>query len=257
MKKYTETGHEVEVTQALESGFIGHTVYDTGNEDDGACGPEQFFKTLYDKPPTQKMDSEILLLQGQIERLTNDRQAIQKHISELQKSRDQMLPEVVKYSGLELLKDFIDGKITHYVEFSGYSELKIIPFKDATSECGDKRKLKLLTLFGGSCGKLNWALGRYYDHSSMAIEVVPVTSLEMAHAVISQRILEKADETMGRPIDYIIKAAEKFGITLPKEYTNLFYQNVLKNQQDYLDGERAKLAGYEKIIENAKSKIQP
>jgi len=113
--------------------------------------------------------------------------------------------------------DFIDGKITHYVEVCSWSPPRLLEFKDAmvSDENRWNKKLKLLVLYGASNGDLEWNISQYSDGSGGRRQVLPCCSLEEAMVKMTEAFAVRFSETPRRDV---LAAADKSGIPVPAEY---------------------------------------
>lgn len=221
MKKYLLNGQEVILVSQVDKKFIVQPVYEVGDEGEERTGNEFVVGEVFDNPPVEKYFSEINKLQSQIEELYDEKRTLQEDIRvETQKQTD-FFKKAKRLKALARIEDFIDGKITHYVE-ENYSGVSIIEFKDAVSEsedsCSRIKPLRLLSLFGKSNGDLEWRLSKYSDHSGYQSEIFPCCSREDALAVCRERLSAMFESTKDNPRDYYIQSADKLGIEVPSEY---------------------------------------
>jgi uncharacterized coiled-coil protein SlyX len=249
--KYTEEGFEVSVIQKVDGGYICQPVYETYSNDpsDYSEGTPYFeTRNLYDEPPVQKYEKRIAELEKTINEL-QDKAATERRIFlEEEKSRVLLKAKLEKFKQLRLLEDYIDGKITHYVE-EAYEGPRIIPFKEATCSGDDTRRdLKLLTLFGDSKGNLNWKLNYYRDGSGNSTIVHLATSEEEAIKLCKEVCEKRIFETEKYPRESIIVEAEKYGVIVPTEYR----EKAMKAKKDSLKSELEKTL---KRIEEIKKEI--
>lgn len=254
-QKYLPDGQAVEVISETPSGIVVCRIFEDTDTGDVVRGKVEIVGKVYDKAPVERMDNEFVALQSNIDDLHKKQAEASKAFQEAKAAIEAQKAKLGRVEKLRMLEDFIDGKITHYVEFCGWSEPKIIPLKDTVSEYGDGKMLRLLTLFGNSNGNLAWKLNRYRDGSGCDTEVFPVTSEAEALVLIKNRLQNEADESLSKPKESIIKAAEKYGVDLPCGYANLFYENFIADQTNYIKTEESKLDQHVKLIENARAKI--
>jgi chorismate mutase len=180
--KYLADGRQVEVVQHLESGFLVQTYYGMFDPESGPyldSGNLQIVERVFDEPPVAVFHESITELNEEIERLKQTKASLLSECKEVEKAVAEAKAKRDRHEQLRLLDDFIAGKITHYVEIQ-YREPRIIEFSEATCDGGRDKKLRLLTLFGNSDGKLDWKLNRYRDGSGHDSTVIPVTSYEEA-----------------------------------------------------------------------------
>lgn len=114
---------------------------------------------------------------------------------------------------LKDLKNFISGKITHYVVL-GYDP-KIFEIGDMSCD-HEPTKKRLLCLYGDSKGDLTWNLNRYSDGSGWDTEIWPVCSFEEGVAKLQKHIDKKAD--INKPDQGLVMLADKYKLDLPTGY---------------------------------------
>jgi hypothetical protein len=256
--KYLRDGQGVEVIQKLESGeFLVVNIYLGYNGD----GDEEYVdhstpyvvKEVFESAPVLKYLDQVDALLTEIETLQKKRAEMARDINSCKREHEERKKDLTKYAGAELLFDFIDGKISHYVTI-GYSGAKIVEFTDEMKTDGscDREKLKLLSLFGRSNGDLTWNLNRYSDGSGSNSEVIPCTSLDMANAEAKRYVLERIDKTSGKPESRVIASAEKFGVEVPKEYREAVIIMELETAEKNVTAAKDKLGQYEQILADKK-----
>ena len=192
--KYLSDGQTVTVVQKLDMGWLVQT-------------------------------EDIQALKDTVDSLNEKIQERRKELSEAQlqlksdsKEQAATLENVKRHEALKYIEEFIDGKITHYVDIS-YSEWNIIPLNEAT-DTYDGKDLRLLTLYGKSKGDLQWRLGSYSDHSGGSSEVTPCRSYEEAQAVLQKKLDAAVEEDWekGNYYGVAVQNADKWGLDLPVEY---------------------------------------
>lgn len=223
--KYLENGQEVIVIEELKGGrFLVSHVYEN-YDSEPYIGGESIVSRVYDTPPVAKIATAITNKQKELEELKDVLSEYRKKIDEAQKE----WKEVSKYKPTQNLLDFIRGNITHYVVLDQW-DLAIVGFKDEVCDY-DKRKLKLLTLFGDSKGDLSWNLSMYSDGSGSRKTVIPCTSYEQAVDEL-QEFLDSLENIYSYRA---IEAQEKYGVKIKQELLDRFYEEKKKNVQERRD----------------------
>lgn len=174
---------------------------------------------LFVKPPIAAVHADVAAATAELEKV---RQQIAVEHSELrnaQKAEAERLATIQRHEKLSLLSRFIAGEITHLVKVD--HQIAIEPLADQACSY-DKKKLKLLTLYGDSKGDLNWQLSSYSDGSgSGSWTVIPCVSYEHAKAEAQRAVDEKVEEwrLYGKPywLSYTIDAADKYDLTIPDD----------------------------------------
>jgi hypothetical protein len=221
--KYLADGREVEVIQELESGYLVQYYYTVGGSDAGEyglyldCVNTQIVDRVFDTPPVAKFHESIAELNSQIEKIEETKSAKFAELKEVSKAIDDASTKRRQHEQLRLLDDFIAGKITHYVEFWTYGAPKIIEFQDAICNY-DKKRLKLLTLFGDSKGCLEWKLSSYSDGSGGSSTVIPATSYEQAVEVARAHVVELLENSVDSPSQFCVDTADKWEVPVSDDY---------------------------------------
>ena len=238
--KYLPNGQAVEVIQQLNDGWLVNDIVDIFEGDFMTMDPVYVVKQVFDKAPTVKYDEKIQKLTETIASLQESRKKVEALLRSEEKTREEKLEKFRKIDQLKLLEDFIDGKITHYVEL-GYLGPDIVKFEDIeVDQQYDRRNtMRLLTLYGRTDGDLEWRLSEHSDGSGSKRTVIPCTSYEMALAEVQKYIGAKDPE---KPDEDIVKIAEKHALKLPVGYAEKLRAN-----------KRSKL---KKVIESGEKDLQ-
>ena len=231
VKMYLPDGRQVNLIQKLDSGFLCEYVYShedwegepRGYRDEVFIAPE-----IYEQAPTATYDARISELRTTIDQLANKERELRTRISEIESNERTRLAKFGKFRALRQLEDFIEGRITHYVEVPSWGAPRIVDFEETKNPDGSYQThngYKLLTLFGRTNGDLAWKLNRYTDGSGSNTDVIPCTSLGDAQRVAREHIEERARDSAERPREDVINAAKQFNVTLPDAYLESFRQS--------------------------------
>lgn len=154
--KYLANGQEVFLIQKLDSGkYLVEPIYDVDVVHTPDAWGEQYYTEperpivvdrVFDEPPIARRNELTRKAIEETEAALAKKRLVENEIAKLDRVLDERKKKYSKYEPLELLDDYINGKITHYVEIN-YLRPKIVEFKDARSE-HDRDKLKLLVLYG-------------------------------------------------------------------------------------------------------------
>lgn len=201
--------------------------YDSFYED---FGPTEVVNKLFEKPPVEVVDAEIAAKKAELAEIEERHNKAFMEINTVEWTAKQRLEKFKKFQGLELLEDFIDKKITHFVVASSENDLdfKIVDFNGAiASQDRDAYRdpLRLVTLFGRSNGDLQWRVDRYYDGSGGSNQHTwPCRDEQHAKdtivAIISDRLAENFKHvTPDRSYWFLLtyEAAIKYGIAPTQE----------------------------------------
>lgn len=221
--KYLLDGSAVEVLEVLGSGkLLVARLYETfGEEDEVSVDLSAPFivDRVFDNAPTRVLDERVGALEELIRQLEVKRTDLSQRLRESEAVAAANLVKLKRHTSLSRLMDFIDGKITHYVE-DDWALPRIIEFKDSTTpnddrERPERRRLRLLSLFGNSKGDLQWDLAEYSDGSGRATRVFPCCSYEEALEKVAEFFTKRFAEN---PRADVVERAEKFGVSVPAEY---------------------------------------
>lgn len=221
---FSEDGQAAEYVARIPEGHIVRPMVEAycGDEEYTHAGDPVTWRAVFKQPPVAKYSEELKSLHVEI---ATARAALDKVRDDERADERQRAAKLKKTGILKGIEDFIDGKITHYVDHkSPYSPPEIIAVADAIS-AGDNGKyrqsLRLLTL-GGDLrdGKLTWILNQYSDGSgNSGRHVTPCKSLEEAEAIVKKAIIAHfANSSSQYRSASWVDAADKLGIAVPPAY---------------------------------------
>ena len=195
--------------------------YDDFYED---YGPTEIVDKIFEKPPVEVIDEQIAAKLAELAEIEKRHNKVFAEINTVERTAQARLEKFKKFKGLELLEDFIDKKITHFVWTSDENsyDFKIGSFEDAI-KCKDRyangAELRLVTLFGRSNGDLQWRVDQYYDGSGGRRQCIwPCRDEQHAKDTIVAIISDRLAETFryaGKNSYWFVtsyEAALKFGI---------------------------------------------
>lgn len=247
-----EVIHILSENEVLVAPFI---LIDTGEygEQEGA-GPYEIWREAYIKPPVDVIAPEIT-------KLVEQQTALYAQVAHLRKEREQeekeiknRLARLTRHEKLRRLEDYLAGKIQFFVE-AAWSAVKILPLADAHDGASDSyyRKPRLLTLYGGSKGELNWNLSQYSDHSGSATTVYPCLTEEEARAKAKELLHEQCAKG---PNDSILKNFDKLKIEPPNGYRESVGAMLTAGAEAAAHKARTELAIMEAKVAEMKSKLE-
>jgi len=255
--KYLLDGSAVEVLETLGNGklFVARLYETYGEEDEVSVDLSAPFVVdrVFDSAPTQVMDSRIEEAQQRLDALEAQRVEVVNKLRAAQTVEREMGEKFKRHASLSRLMDFIDGKITHYVE-DDWALPRIIEFKDSTTpnddrERPERRRLRLLSLFGNSKGDLQWDLAEYSDGSGRGTRVFPCCSYKEALEKVAEFFTKRFSEN---PRADVVERAEKFGVSVPAEYRAACVAMERKNLESRAQTLRAELEGIDAKLEGLK-----
>jgi len=218
--KYLDDGQQVNVIEETKSGLVVEPFY-LDEEGEQFPGNYIFVDRVHNEPPTKLYHKEVASLIAHAEQVRNEVKELAQKSWKLENDiragqRDYVIKmdKLKRLPQLELLEDFVDGKITHLFYLCNYSP-RITEFRKDVDEYS-RGELKLLTLHGNTKGDLQWKINRYSDGSGSYTEIIPCRSLdqarEKAQVWINGLEKERYTSTLG-------KFASEHGLTIPTEFT--------------------------------------
>lgn len=218
-------GREATYLAMGADGHVVQTVYEHDDYDEPRYGQPEVWRDIYRSPPTAKLHGEIADLEAKLNAIRAELYATQEQRRIEDRDYAARLNERKRFKQLQTLDDFIGGKITHFFTAEGYGERMSIQTFDefmVSKEDRYERKLRLLSLFGGSKGDLAWYVDRYSDGSGGSHgRCFPALSYEDAVRCASEWLEGRyADvrtkEHKGASFD-LASAAERFGLAVPED----------------------------------------
>lgn len=248
-----------------------HVVLPIYEDEDGQeyRGDPNNWRECFASPPRAQYDEQIRSLQ-------TDEQRISAQVAELRAERDQLNREMAarkkereRHEQLRHLDDFIAGRITHYV-ISDWA-VDVLKFEDTVCKGDDGRErwpkqMRLLSLFGGSNGNLQWRLSSYSDGSDRngGQPCIPCCSFDEAlghlKAFIETRFAEwsakRADPKLtdgqrDSGVDSFVQAAEKYGIPIPDDIAGYLRARARRGAERKVIDARASLQAAEEQLAKA------
>lgn len=166
---------------------------------------------------------------------------------EQKKHRDVLDDLARKSVALERIRDFVDGRITHYVVNStGYVSIvtgHALPYMEGRSEQGTK----LLCLFGKSDGDWSWRINDYKDGSGSWSGVYPCTSMEEAQQKANAAIRSAVSMSADR-----FRHSIQSGVVLDGENMATFLKLNAESRQTALKWAREALAKADAVYQQVK-----
>lgn len=181
---------------------------------------------LSDRPLRRKVDDDIARAREALADLREQIRTEEARLAEADASGKRRLDRLKEHRALVRIEEFLDGKITHFVEWIGeWRPPVIVAASEATTADGGHHRsaLKLLTLFGKTGGDLEWRLNRYSDGSGSNNTVYPCRSLEEAQQKAAEIFAEHTasamePETNTKPSERWLAGADACGTALGAEY---------------------------------------
>ena len=246
-------GHAVQ--PEIEIGGMRGEFYDTELIFAGVTN----WDTVYTVEPKLVIGEELVQLNARVEEKRGELGELRQQQAAAERESKETMARIKKAEPLRLIDDFIAGKITHLVIDSGYNGIRVEPIDkalettDGSSSWQAAKKLRLMTLYGGSNGNLSWGLSKYSDGSDAHTEqfAIPCTSAEMATAE-ARRLIDKRFAELRKVPDRpwmwvsVIKSATDLGFDVPADLAAALAEYQRKGAEDAVEKARAALAAAEK-----------
>lgn len=245
------------VVEGMIAQIYGDDVY----EDRGDTWIES---KLYATPPVEVLDEEIQRKRAEVAELDKRHQELTMSAITAEREVKDRLAKLTKYKGLELVEDFIEGRITHVVavDYMGVTIEKFDKLAAYFDGDGWNRKqegFKLISLYGKSKGNLEFRIHDYPDGSGSTKAIYPFMSEEDAIAKRNELLLESVESsrayisgkmTPKQPyhVSVAVTNALKYGLSIPDD--------LMKVHEDHIRDAAAKnKALLEKEIADKKAKL--
>lgn len=231
---YTADGAKVRLEAVTTTGefvvtkLMRYVGYDEGFYEE--FGPTEVVDKIFAKPPVEVIDAEIAAKKTELADLQAKHDKLFAETNMVERTATERLKKFAKFKELELLEDFIDRKITHFVTASDENsfDFKIGSFEDAIKSkdrYANGAELRLVTLFGRSGGDLQWRVDRHYDGSGGSRQCIwPCRDEQHAKDTIVAIILTRLDDNYrhlrpDQPYWFLLtyEAAIQHGIVPPAE----------------------------------------
>jgi hypothetical protein len=237
-------------------GHIVQPIYESDECDEPRYGDPRVWREVYKTPPTEKLHAEVAELESKLNATRTELHQVQEQRRTEDREYAARANERKQCAQLKTLDDFIAGKITHFFVVEGYGErMSIQTFNEFMVSAEDRyeRKLRLLSLFGGSKGDLGWYVDRYSDGSGGSSgRCFPALSYEDAVRLASQWIEARYADVRTKEQKHasleLSKSAERFGLTVPddiaqwaKQTAESIHESNLKHARKQFDDAQAKL----------------
>ena len=266
--KYTNDGKKVVVIGKLnaEETIVQEVFISNGNEI--PSGENFVVKSLHDAPSESWQDRRIRETEENYERLTGEWQRrldqSQRSLVGAEEKARLKASALFKFSEnaendqLDLLRDFLAGKITHFAFLSSYSpEIVTCEENKAYQTDSDYGRIKiegmkLVTLFGSSDGSLEYRISQYRCGSGRESIIIPCRSRDEAIEKMQEYFDELCKSYMDKSSRITI-SLEKWqkleGIRIP--------ENVLKKHKAAkIKTMTENIKGLKLTVEKAESELE-
>lgn len=235
-------GDEVYDEHGASAIYVGRTayghavqrIYEPEHGDEPHVGSVVEWSHAFSKPPVPKLVAEVQALNDQVDQKKAELALLQANVRSLEEEMRNRRERIKQHEKLQLLDEFIQGKITHFVVTPSYGARHISTAEEMLKSSEDDgwyraKKMRLLSLYGGSQGDLTWAIAAYSDGSGNSADVVtPCTSYEQAREELEKLTNESfarhRKDGFKEPwrLDALISAAQSIGMEVPADAAAAF-----------------------------------
>lgn len=222
-----ESGARVYLLDGRECEYIGaagelHVVASLFDTEYGEESGEPFtVPRVYLTLPTEKLHAEVAELTEKATVLRQQAWEAQSAIRTAERDTAERLKKLAKFNGLELVEDFIDGRITHFVVTSEYgANVQVQTLDKALKANPDRewdREMKLLCLFGDAKGNLSWRRNQYRDGSGSGWDYCEPFTSEAAAVAYAQTALKErlAGDIKSHHYQGLLESCAAVGVEVP------------------------------------------
>lgn len=249
-KRFLPTGEIVDLISETDSGYVVRRYVAPQDSDSELWGEfVDLVPHIYKELPTYKYSDRILELKSTIQALEKERESIAKLSRLAQKELSERRDKLVDYPQAQIMMDFLENKITHIAYTDGTYHIETL--EDALEkDNGFPGNIRLVSLFGGSGGDLEWKVNKYSDGSGVWSGFVPARSEEEAQEAVRDHIKHAlAGEYKSWMADSLIKSATKFGVEIPPVYLAAHKEQQTKTLKESLSKAEAQ-------AESARTKLK-
>jgi hypothetical protein len=188
--KYLKNGQRVKVVGKTEDGLFlvrQRLEYSESGRSMAAYGNLEIVKKVFDESPVKKIEEDAQRIYDRYNVLNTMLAVKRKELAEFEKKNKNRFEKYKKHDALKRLDDFLDGKITHYVQVDSYSAwIKKIQDNGFTTE-----KFPLLTLTGSNTGNFEWVLNKNPNEPYPVASVENVDNITVIPCISYEHAIEK------------------------------------------------------------------
>lgn len=248
---YAEDGQEFEYVAAVDGGHVVQPSYFRSDDDEPYFATPIVVEQVFAAPLTVKYHTEVAKLDEQLAAKRDELAAIRSELNVLVRDEKARMARLKQHQALALLDDYLAGKISHFVvvpEYSGRIEVQTFAEALASQDRYDK-DMKLLSLYGGSNGDLQWRIHRYSDGSgNNKTDVYPFLSeaeaIAGAQRIIAERLAALEDRALAgySSTEELLRAAERYGVPVPADLLAKRHAGLLALKEKEVAEKEAALA---------------
>lgn len=215
-RKYLLDGKEVEIVNELPTGgYVVSLVYQYEDSDDIVDTENPFIvKQIFDTPPTEKLDAQVLALETKITELQAKRNELNNEVSRASNAHVEKMKLYKKYQNesVNILDTILENKVTHLV-FEQHGNVSVKSMEQVKK---DDYQYEFRLKIDLRENKINWEILTKRDYNSY--NCFPCESETQALEYAKKLILDFAASDKFYHHDYLIGSAKKLGIELPESY---------------------------------------
>lgn len=225
---YNQHGESAELVAISQGEYLVRPILEDDYEETYR-GDIETWKQIFRTPPKPKLDAETAAAEKKLADLTAEISKLREERRVFDTEERARQDRIRMHVELDLLDDYLAGKITHYVSLEWYSRaVEIIPINETVENYPSSDGYGLLTLqpTRGWDKGIKWSVKqRIRDgwSDSRTVSVIPCRSGEEATAVAVKHLTDcinaqAAKELKDRStsIDQLIANCAKFGVPVPQ-----------------------------------------
>lgn len=262
MKKQFEAGETVfdlygHAGCYVGEGHAGHLVEPIFEAEDGEdhYGNAESWKEVFREPPVNRCHERIAQLNKEIADQEAKLRAIRDEQRQAERARTEMLQRIKDHPDLTNLDLWLTGSVTHLVKLDYYT-ISIGTLEEILGRDSDKR-MRLLSLYGGTDRHFNWRMAAYADGSGNTNTVLLATSEEHAKQLAAEYIAKEAPTMERRGSGHmrvlLAISALKYGIPISDELKALAEKSIVDQRKTTMDRAMAELKRSQDYVDSLKA----
>jgi hypothetical protein len=234
---YTRDGQKHHVREVLDadrvlaSPFLTFEDYDGSQEYPSDTASIKLARELYPVAPTAIISAEVTAAREELASVRAEIRESRDALRVAEAERQQKLGVIQRQPSLQLLVDYLEGKITHFLVEEYQHGISVKTWAEFAVWMEDRREpsVKLLSLFGTPYRGVEWWMNSYSDGTGSYTRCQPCLSEEDALQAMDQWLEEAwKDFIPERPwfVEGAVKAADKYGKPVPDHIRKALREHV-------------------------------
>ena len=258
---YTADGNKVELLaitnddQYVVSKVMQIEVYDDVYYERGET---IIVEKLFSAPPKEVVDTDIAALREEKEKLSQLNVDLRCKATVAERDVQERLKRLEKYDALELVGDFLEGRITHFL-IEDYDDYKVVSLDGLKTDDKWRQEFRMVCLFGRATGDPEWRINQYSDGSGGDWrKLIPCRSEDDAkarHLELIAKDLDEARGLIGSQTEYTVckhvRRAIKHKLPVSEDLMEIYRNKELESIASKRKRAKNYIAQYQKEIDEA------